>query len=614
MAVALRGYTALTYVASEYHYLAIPAAAVAGDLALIWCFDPDGKGPQASGWSYLTRDMWFKVLTSAEITAGAIPVRGRGSSMTVYSGAGGSARSRFGKTATTTLAGSGLFYMCALTLWNSGTPAGDDYQLGTVVKAADGWKHSIHSRMVTTVGSYTLDDVSQNTYVYNVVIDPIAPPAAPIPTSPAAGSAVDRTAELSLTFTHQSSSGLPMDGARARIRVVGAGTWSYVQADGTIGASEADIVTSEGVVTLDAATLTADAVYEWAPASHDEGGWSPYATSQSITARTPPSVAVTLTTTAEDLSPTVSWVTTAGTGSQTIWEARIAPAADAAPTAPVVPGSGLVAGVDDEWTPAAATTYTNAADYKGWVRVKDSALWSPWTASAAATVSWTEPTAPSSVTLVQGAPPTITVAGVAAGADTVEVQWTDGGVWETIATVVPTGTSVSVPVPRAGYLVDREYRARITDVVDGVALPSAWTTTAAPVASTDTGEYLVAADDMTDYLAVRVHTDSPRTRLEAVAESYGLGATAARVDYGTSAGWAGATDFATDTQADRLALEAWLAAHREPFYMCWCPEREGSNRVHVPAMLIQRTSPEGVERLAQVAIGHRHVGISWVTA
>jgi hypothetical protein len=431
---------------------------------------------------------------------------------------------------------------------------------------------------------------------------------------------VDRTAELQLTFGHQSSSGLPMDGARARIRAVGAGTWSYVQADGTIGASEADIVTAEGVVTIDAATLTADTQYEWAPATHDDGGWSPYAAAQAFPARTPPSVAVTLTTTAEDLSPTVSWVTTAGTGSQTIWEARIAPAADAAPTAPVVPGSGLVAGADASWTPTAATTYTNGADYKGWVRAKDSALWSPWTASAAAEVSWTEPTAPSSVTLVQGAPPTITVAGVAAGADTVEVQWTDEltGTWpidgSLIATIVPAGTSVSVPVPRAGYLVDREYRARITDTVDGKSVPSAWTTTAAPVASTDPGEYLVDADDMTDYLAVRVHTDSPRTRLEAVAESYGLGATAARVDYGTSAGWAGATDFLTDTQADRLALEAWLAAHREPFWMCWSPEREGSNRVHVPALLIQRTSPEGVERLAQVAIGHRHVGISWVTA
>ena len=192
MAVALRGYTALAYTSAESHDVAIPVAAVAGDLALLWCFDPDAPtgGPvDRTGWTYLSRDLWYRPLNAADIAAGAFAVVGRGSSLAVFSGAGGTARSVRSKTLTTTLAGSGLFWLAYLSPYNSGDPAGATYRLGSVVTALDGYKHSAHSRMVTTAGSYALDSVNRNSVVYGAVIDPIAPPLAPVLVSPASGAA-----------------------------------------------------------------------------------------------------------------------------------------------------------------------------------------------------------------------------------------------------------------------------------------------------------------------------------------------------------------------------------------------------------------------------------------
>lgn len=617
MAVALRGYTALSYTSAESHDVAIPVAAVAGDLALLWCFDPDarnGGGPaDRAGWAYHSVDMWSKVLTSADITAGAFAVVGRGSSLAVYSGAGGTVRAARSKTLTTTAVGSGLFWFAYLSPYNSGDPAGATYRLGSVVVALDGYKHSAHSRMVTTAGSYALDSVNRNSVVYGAVIDPIAAPLAPTVTSPASGAAVDVAAATAIAFVHNSSASLPMDQAKVRIRALGAGTWSWVQADGSIS-TEVAITTGTESVSIAAAALTVDTTYEFGVSTHDEGGWSEYSTSQQVTARALPTVVATLTTAAEDLSPTVSWVTTAGTGSQTAWEARIVPA-DATSWDDHVVKSGVISGADDEWTPAARTDYVNGGDYKAWVKVWDSALPSVPTASVAATVSWTPPAAPSGVTWADGAPGTVTVTGVSVDADTVEVQWTNNGAWETIATINPAGAPVvSLQVPRAGYGVDREYRARITEIVDGVSLPSAWTTIAAPVASTDGSACLVAVDDMTDYLAVDIATDAGRTPLEAVSTTVGLGATSARVDYTTRAGWQGETTLLAETQAAVTALEAWLDEHKGAFYFIMPPEKEGMNYVRVPELLVRRAGAVGRDRIAQVAIAHRTLTLGWVTA
>jgi hypothetical protein len=622
MAVALRGYTALFYNAQGARTVDLPTGSAVGDLAIIHAFDAGtwasfpGLGP-VGGWAYLAGGIWYRTLTWADITDGTILVSGYGTSMAVYSGAGGTVRSSVSRTVTTP-AGSAAFWATSLSPFVSGAPAGSTYRLGSVVTGFDGRKHSIHSRTVSAAGSYTLDSVNSSAYVVGVVIEPTSVPTAPTILAPRTGSQVARSLPVELKFAHNSASGLPQESVRIRIRPL-LGTWVSVKADGTLHTDDSTVLTQEsGTVTIAADELANNTTYEWHPITTDAGGTSPAPTSATLTARTAPTVAVTLTTAAGDLSPTVSWVTTPGSGSQTAWEARICPAADTSPDDPVVPGSTFMAGTETEWTPPASTAYENGGSYKAWVRVADAATTGVWTPSAAATVSWTAPDAPTSVTLTQGTPPQVTVAGIVAGADLVEVQWlaepdTDGLGWQPVGSVVPTDTTASLPVPLAEYGIARWYAARVTADTEGVSLPSDWTRSAAAVASTDKGAYLVDADDQSDYLPVTVRTDGPRTPLEGVSSTLGLGADSARVDYTNSAGTAGETVLGITTLAERVALEEWLDTHKEAFWFRWNPEKDAGTHRDEPALLIARAAPVPEERLAQVDIAHRDLTLAWVT-
>ena len=619
MAVALRGYTAPAHHVTDSYPLTIPAAAVAGDLALIWAWDPDTYmlGPVYGGWSYLAGSIWYRTLTAEDIARTYVYVAGHGSAMVVYSGGSGTAYSVRSRTLTAP-AGSGLFWAADLSPFVAGDPAGATYRLGSVVSGLDMRKRSAHSRTVATAGSYTLDSVNTFSNVWGVVITPTAAPAAPTILSPRTGSQVSRTAPIPLTFAHNSRSGMAQQKCRLLIRPL-AGTWVSVKSDGTLHTDSSMELTQEsGTVTIAASVLTNNQAYEWYPLTYDAGGWSPQPTSATLTPRTPPTVVVTLTTAAGDLSPTVSWVVTPGTGSQTAWEARICPAADTTPDNPVVPGSTFLAGTETSWTPPASTAYENGGSYKAWVRVADSATTGAWTASTAQTVSWTAPTAPTAVTLTQGTPPEVTVAGIVAGADLVEVQWlaepdTDGLGWLPVGSVVPTDTTASLPVPLAEYGIARWYAARVTADTEGVSLPSAWTGSVAAVASTDRQAYLVDATDQSDYLAVEVREDGTRTPLEGVSSSLGLGADSARVDYTEQAGWSGQTVLGTKTLAARVALEEWIAAHKTAFYFRRNPEKDAGAYRDEPADLIARAAVVPEDRLAQVDIAHRDLTLRWVT-
>ena len=623
MAVALRGYTALHYNAQGARTVDLPTGSAVGDLAIIHAFDAGtwgafpGLGPSSGRWTYLTGGIWYRVLTSWDISDGFILVSGYGTSMAVYSGAGGTVRSSVSRTVTTP-AGSAAFWAASLSPFVSGDPAGSTYRLGSVITGLDGRKHSIHSRTVSAAGSYTLDSVSPSAYVVGVVIEPTSVPTAPTILAPRTGSQVARSLPVELKFAHNSASGLPQESVRIRIRPL-LGTWVSVKADGTLHTDDSTVLTQEsGTVTIAADELANNTTYEWHPITTDAGGTSPAPTSATFTARTAPTVAVTLTTAAGDLSPTVSWVTTPGSGSQTAWEARICPAADTSPDDPVVPGSTLMAGTETEWTPPASTAYENGGSYKAWVRVADSATTGEWTSSAAATVSWTAPDAPTSVTLTQGTPPEVTVAGIVAGADLVEVQWlaepdTDDRGWQPVGSVVPTDTTASLPVPLAEYGIARWYAARVTVDTEGVSLPSDWTRSAAAVASTDKGAYLVDADDQSDYLPVTVRTDGPRTPLEGVSSTLGLGADSARVDYTDSAGMSGQTVLGVDTLAERVALEEWVAGHKEAFWFRWNPEKSDGTYYDEPALLVARAAPLPRERFEQLDIALRDLTLTWVT-
>lgn len=619
MAVALVGSVQEAWNTAGQATLTLPGGSAAGHMAIVEASHADSSHALPSGWISAYPGLWWKILTAADITAATVLVKSSLTAMVVLSGAAGFGRRSDSYTVNVHSASGAAFWRGWTDAYRSSLAAAT-YRIGTETTSPDDQhKHALFLRIATATGYYALDGTSHSATFAGWEIVPPAAPLAPVLLTPATGTQINRTISNTLTVAHQSASGLPQEKIRLVIRPA-AGTWVSVKSDGTLHTdATTELVQSSGVVTIAANVLTNGTQYEWGAYTMDSSGWSPAATTRTLVARTPPTVAVTLTATAEDLSPVVSWTTTPGTGSQTAYEARICLAADSTPDNPVAYTAGMVAGTDADWTPAPSTAYVNGGSYKAWVRVADGALTGAWTASAADTVSWTAPTAPSGVTFQQGAPPTVTVAGIAAGADTVEVQWTEEatGTWPTdgslIATVVPSGTSMVVPVPRAGYGVSRQYRARITDVVDTVSLPSAWATIAVPVASTDHRAYLVAQGDMADYLPVAVHTDARRLRLEGITSSSGMGADHMRVDYTPPAGWSGDTEFITETQAERVAFADWLQAHRCPFYFVWYPEWEGSTAVHVPAVLISRVTPDSADRRIQHVIATRNVQFAWVT-
>ena len=273
--------------------------------------------------------------------------------------------------------------------------------------------------------------------------------------------------------------------------------------------------------------------------------------------------------------------------------------------------SGIIPGAATTDTTDPLSTWVNGGSYKAWVRVQQPGLWSAWVASAAFAVSWTAPATPTAVTLAQDSPPQVTVTGIAAGMDALEVSSSpDGTTWTVIATIANPGATATVPMPLAPYGVAWWYRARVMDTVSGVPLWSAYRTTTSAVASTDTGAYLVA-DDGSSWLAVRIRSDDPRVLSQAYVVHYGLGASKAAVDSGPEQGWSGRTVIACRTRAERQAVLAWLAAN--PVWRWrWCPERtsgvlvdEGSTRA---ALADQRS----LSRLAQVNLAHRDIPVAWV--
>lgn len=619
MAVALRGYTPLAVTTAGKYNLTIPAAAVAGDLALIYLSEGFNNPIEvrAPGWTYLDKWLWWKYLTAADVAAGSVPVTGRTSTMVVLSGAAGPVVSRRSKSSILLPAGGAALWQASMSGYNSGNPTDSALSLGATVTEADGWKHRIAFGTAPAGGTLTLDNVHRNASVYSFSITPPATPPAPLVTAPDVSANVDRTLPVPIRFQHRGQ--MPMDMARVGLRWSGSSNWGWVQQDGSVSAFSTDpptdIINSTGEVVINPLELTGGGVqHELVVYTHDATGWSEASTVRSFTVRTPPTVVATLTTTAEDLSPTVSWVTTAGTGSQVGWQVRVTPAAATNPNAPLY-DTGMIPGDDTSFQVPNTIPWTNGGSYKAWVRVADSALMSVWDDSPAATVSWTPPATPATIGFTASTPPTVDLTGLETTALRVEVEWSlDGITWEHAVTTDGDGIAArSVPVPLAEYGVPRWYRARIVDDVDGVPLASAWTTTAAAATSLDRCSYLVSRVDQSDYVKVDIAEDAPRVDLGGVTVSSGLDATESRVDYSVSAGMAGSTDFNVDTLAERDALAAWLDEHREPFWIRWPAERHGAGYVHVPSMLVARATARETRRFAQYVVQHRNVTFGWVT-
>lgn len=192
---------------------------------------------------------------------------------------------------------------------------------------------------------------------------------------------------------------------------------------------------------------------------------------------------------------------------------------------------------------------------------------------------------------------------------------TDAGVtWEEAASVVPTSTSVVVPIPQATYGAPALYRARSRSPFSGAPLWSGWTVTGAAVASTDPNGYLIADTDPSDYLRIEPASDPERTPVESRSVTYGLGADKAQVDSYERAGWTGSMQLLTLTYAEEQALDDWLADH-----LVWRlkmpPESDGSPAAKVGRPVIRASLDETDIKVARVVDGPwspRKFTLAWV--
>lgn len=261
-------------------------------------------------------------------------------------------------------------------------------------------------------------------------------------------------------------------------------------------------------------------------------------------------------------------------------------ATDAAPTPGLSVGTGSwvgTAGLNGDVIPAApAGTVSRAA--LGITR---------WADSNGPVASW-----PGSATAGQGL------------AVSVELTPTNDTTWARLELLTPAGASVVVADPAATYAVPRRFRARASQVLDGIELWSGWTVSPAPVASTDMGGYLIG-DDGT-YRAVRIRNDADAQPAQEFVTHYGLGAAGARVDRGPHQGWAGTTTVLTATKTERDDLLDWLELHPEWVWR-WPPERDGAVYADAGSVAVALADGVALRRLVQAAISHRDIPIPWVT-
>ena len=603
--------------------MALPAGTIAGDLGILLV---EECAPTADGWSRVanssdgTLKAYIKRLTAADVSAGSVVASGSGgiiAGLTVLSAAGGVGRVRWSSTCYTSAGGVAVWFGW-LSPWRSGAIAASTYRIGAEVSdPEDGWDHALYVRATSAAGYYTPGSVHSSAGWLSIEVQPLGAPLAPVWVSPTSGEAVDRTQSVACRFAHQSAAGVDMDACRVAPRPV-AGSWSYVAADGTLSGTSVDLVRDAGEVTLAASQLTANTTYEVQAFTHDEGGWSPASSTLTLVARTPPTLVVTLTTAAGDVSPTVSWVMTPGYGTQTAWEVWITPSGSG--PAGVVEGwhSGLIVGAETSWQAPASDDLTNGGSYVAWVMAADGALRSAQTASAAQTVSWTAPAAPAAVAVTDGTPLSVAVAGIPAGSTRVALQsapeseddWTD----ET--SIVGPSTSETITVPLAPYGVERRYRARAWASVDGVDLPSAWVTSAA-MASTDLSAYLVA-EDGSEWVRVRLLSAGALVPVQGVSESSGLGAAVLRVDRTPVVGWRSWWAVAVETLAERDALIVdWLTGVDRPrIYLRPSPEHPFSSGALAdePSLLVAVKGVDPGRIVETTALSARRVRFEWVVA
>lgn len=580
-----------------------PTGAAVGELAVLVCRDGDDgrNGPKVSGsWVQPGRRLWAKIVTSADLAA-PVAAWGRTFFLATLPGAAG-VEAATERPSARVSAGGALFVQG----WESDSASIDPTtgRLGTTWTDFTGDITACWLVPSATGGYVQLDGTEDDATYWGYAIAPIAGPAAPTLTSPESGAQVVAGVSVPLSWLHnpQVAGGVQV-ARKVRVKATSTGTWSYLAADGTLNAAEQVVTTASGSATI-TATLTAGQAYEWAVATMEGGVWSPWSPSATFTPRALPVVsAVTITATAGSLRLAVSWSVTAGYGSQTSRRVQIINAAGVS-----VYDSGWIASALTSMLTPAIESLVNGASYRAIVEVvQTGGLASAAVTSATpAVISVTLPAAPTSVTVADGKPLTVTVTGTPTSCG-LQVERLDLGVWSLVTEVPLAAASVIIPQPLTPYGREVRYRARTWASVDGIRMYSAAWTLSALITGMDQSAYFVAADGLT-YLTVQPTRAGSEEPVQGYAESVGAGATSVRVDRTPVAGVVGSgVQLYTQTAAERDAVVKWLTTS-PPWWFRWPPE---SGLDVTPRLILTRKTP-GWAHVVEVAIADRYISFDWV--
>ena len=579
-----------------------PAGTAEGDLAWVHCGGSlSPLGPDSFGWVPVGHKAWWKILSSSDLSA-SLTVSASHVKLVTFAGAG-----QIGRTSSQsglTIQNNGSVLLVDGARQSSGmAPA--TWRQGAEWQDENNWWQAVFT-VACDAGYVSLPGVASGTDCYSYEVQPPSttyPP--PTLVEPAAGAHVDAT--LPIVLSWESPHKTTPAGVDDMYQVVVTGAW--VRADGSLSATEWSIpMSGTGVlsITLPASTLTANAAYTWSVGTQWVSGWM-WAPLRALYPDAPPTVSTpTVSSPAGDLSPTVSWTASPGTGVITSHRVWIMPAAATEPGAGALWDSGVVQTAAGPDTAPPDSPWTNGQSLKAWVRVYQTGGVSKTAASAAFMVSWTPPATPG-LTVTAGSPVQVVVSGVTVGNVVQVEQALDGVTWTPLTSRTATATTMTVTSVLAANGTPVKLRARQGSIVEGVPMTSAWSTVQTVTATPD-GCWLVDDTDRATALKVSPVTDERRGIVQGITATYGLGATQARVDSTPQAGERGELVLATDTLVERAELLAWLK-DRSVWWIAMCPD---DGQPHRP-IRAARVSPPEWERLAQTALSSiYHLPVSWV--
>ena len=606
MPVTVRGAYSGKVSPAGWTTIAWPAGTAVGDLAWVHCGGSlSPLGPDSFGWLPVGHKSWWKILSSSDLSA-SLTVSAAHVKLVTFAGAGqiGRTSSQSGLTIQT----NGSMLLVDGARQSSGmAPA--TYRQGAEWQDENNWWQAVFA-VPCDAGYVSLPGVASGTVCYSYEVQPPSttlPP--PTLVEPAAASHVDAT--LPIVLSWESPHKLTPAGVddQYQVKVITGGVTRWVKGDGSLSTTEWPVSMSGTDVlsiTLPESTLTANAAYTWSVGTQwgPDWVWSP---ERALYPDAPPTVSTpTVSSPAGDLSPTVSWTASPGTGVITSHRVWLMPAAATEPGAGALWDSGVVQTATGPDTAPPDSPWTNGQSLKAWVRVYQTGGVAKTASSAAFTVSWTPPATPT-LAVTAGSPVQVVVSGVTVGNVVQIEQALDGVTWTPLTSRTATATTMTVSSVLAANGTAVKIRARQGSIVEGVPMTSAWSTEQTVTATPD-GCWLVDDTDRATALKVSPVTDTRRGIVQGITATYGLGATRARVDSTPQAGERGELVLATDTLVERAELLTWLT-DRSVWWIALCPD---DGQPHRP-IRAARVSPPEWERLAQTALSSiYHLPISWV--